>query len=345
MRLLRPAAFVTCTAAVALSAVSVLAVPAQAVNVTQGGSHTSTFAVIGDVPYGDAQLAAFPAMIRQINADPDVSIVTHLGDIKSGSTTCTDAYFEGVRADFDGFADPLVYTPGDNEWTDCHRANNGAYNPLERLAAVRRVFFDRPGHTLGRHPMHVADDARAGFPENVRYERAGVQFAALHVVGSDNSLVPWTGQTSPTAEQTAEEAARTADVLRLVRETFARARAEHSPAVVLQMQADMFDPTAGAPTAAQFGAFTPIVRTIAKESARFGKPVYLFNGDSHLYNADQPLAAGTTWSTFYGAVPAANLTRVTVDGSADATKDWLRVTIDPRDPAVLHWERVPYAGL
>ncbi|HEY6794452.1 MAG TPA: hypothetical protein VI248_07195 [Kineosporiaceae bacterium] len=107
----------------------------------------------------------------------------------------------------------------------------------------------------------------------------------------------------------------------------------------------MFDPTVGTPTQADFGAFTPIVRTIAAESVRFGRPVYLFNGDSHIYNADHPLAAGSSWLAFYGAGAASNLTRVTVDGSANATKDWLKVTIDPADPAVLHWQRIPFTGM
>jgi len=345
-RRVTPAALAALAVTVVTASATVLTTaPARAADAGAGRGRTSTFAVIGDVPYGDAQLAAFPGLIAQINADPDVSIVTHLGDIKSGSTQCTDAYFATIRADVDTFTDPFVYTPGDNEWTDCLRANNGAYNPLERLAAVRRVFFDRPGRTLGKHPVRVEDDARAGFPENVRYERAGVQFAALHVVGSDNSLAPWTGNTAPTPEQAAEVAGRTADVLKLLRETFAQARHEHSRAVVLQMQADMFDPTAGAPTEAGFGAFGPIVRAISAESARFGRPVYLFNGDSHVYNADHPLAAGSAWTAFYGSAPAGNLTRITVDGSADATKDWLKVTIDPKDPAVLTWQRVPYTGV
>ena len=39
-----------------------------------------------------------------------------------------------------------MYTPGDNEWTDCHRPNNGAYDPLERLnTGVRETFFATPG--------------------------------------------------------------------------------------------------------------------------------------------------------------------------------------------------------
>src|SRR3712207_4479824 len=91
-----------------------------------------SFAVIGDIPYGAEQVTSFPRVVEQINADPSVSLVNHLGDIKSGSTECSDAYLSGIRRSFDRFADPLVYTPGDNEWTDCHRPNNGGYNPLER---------------------------------------------------------------------------------------------------------------------------------------------------------------------------------------------------------------------
>lgn len=80
-----------------------------------------TFVVIGDIPYGDARIAQFPKVIDQINADPAVQFVDHLGDIKSGSSECADGYFQMIKADFDRFVDPLVYTPGGDEWTDCHR--------------------------------------------------------------------------------------------------------------------------------------------------------------------------------------------------------------------------------
>jgi hypothetical protein len=101
----------------------------------------STLAVIGDVPYGDAQIAGFPRDIAEINADPEVSRVIHLGDIKNGSSRCDTEYFRARLADFQTFADPLVYTPGDNEWTDCHRANNGGYLPTERLDVLREIFL------------------------------------------------------------------------------------------------------------------------------------------------------------------------------------------------------------
>src|SRR3954454_14516538 len=107
----------------------------------------ATLAVIGDTPYGQPQIDRFPGDVAEINADPAVSRVIHLGDIKNGSSRCDTSYFRLIRSDFDGFADPLVYPPGDNEWTDCHRVN--ARNPLERLAKVRSTFFDHPPHSLG----------------------------------------------------------------------------------------------------------------------------------------------------------------------------------------------------
>jgi len=302
-----------------------------------------SFAVIGDVPYGDALQARFPAFIDQINNDPDVRMVSHLGDIKSGSTTCDDQRFADVLRDFDGFADPLVYTPGDNEWTDCHRANNGAYHPLERLAAVRRVFFDQPGHTLGQD-VPVTSQASRGFPENVRYTRAGVSFAALHVVGSNNDLAPWTGigDTEPTQAQVTEEHRRMQAAIANVQAAFATARRDGDRAVVLQQQADMFDETTTDPQPGDYSAFRPLVQAIVDQTRRFDGPVYLFNGDSHQFRQDRPLAAGSKWLDFYGVRGAAgNLTRVTVDGSDRGESNWLKVTVQPSGPDVLTFRHVP----
>ena len=48
----------------------------------------------------------FPKRVDQINADRDVRLAVHLGDIKSGSTVCSDEYFASIRAEFDRFRDP-----------------------------------------------------------------------------------------------------------------------------------------------------------------------------------------------------------------------------------------------
>lgn len=301
------------------------------------------FAVIGDVPYGAAQIAAFPAWVAEINAaDPEFTV--HVGDIKNGSSRCDDAYYGAIKADFDLFAGPLVYTPGDNEWTDCHRVNNGSFDPLERLAFDRSVFYSRPGTTLGQDPMTVASQAAAGFPENVSWRRQGVNFAALHVVGSNNDLLPWTGigNTTATDAQVAEQQARMANAIALVKATFADARQRHDRAVALFLQADMFDPTYTV-TWADNSAFKPLVQTLITESNAFAGDVYLFDGDSHVYNVDRPLASGSSWLSFYGVTGSSDrLRRITVDGSSN-NKDWLNVTINrPGAAETLSWERVPY---
>jgi hypothetical protein len=333
--------------ATSLALTAATAVPlASAAHAAPDSRSRYTFAVIGDVPYGADQIAAFPGWIRQINADRSVRSVVHLGDIKNGSSVCSDEYFDLIRADFDMFEDPLVYTPGDNEWTDCHRTNNGAYDPLERLDKVREVFFDEPGRSLGEKQLNLSSRAAEGFPENVVYHQAEVTFVAANVPGSDNGLQPWAGlgYAEPTAEQAAAVAARTADDIAVLHQAFAEARDRGDRGVVVMQQADMFDPTY-VPTWNDIGAFRPWIQALVDEASSFDGPVYLLDGDSHVSNTDAPLAAGSPWLTTYDLAGSAdNLTRVTVDGSSN-NLDWLRVTVDkPGAGDLLTWERVPYTS-
>lgn len=338
--------------AAALALIVSTAVPAQAASGSMDAppDESFSFAVIGDVPYGSDQFARFPAMVSELNEQEDLRFVSHLGDIKAGSALCSDEYLAAIKAQFDRFEAPLVYTPGDNEWVDCHRTNNGSYDPLERLDALRSLFFSNPGKTLGANmPVAVPDTA---LPENVTFRVQRVAFSVLNVQGSNNSLMPWTGLglTEPTAAQLAEVASRNAaDVAQLER-TFAEAKATNARAVVVMTQADMFDPfllrmgTAEHPELVS--GFRPIVDALAKGSREFGGEVYLFNGDSHIYNDDSPLAAGSPWLEIYGQDSVDTLRRVTVEGAA-TSNEWLRVAVQPNSgpgEGVLSWERVPYTA-
>jgi len=282
-------------------------------------------------------------MVNQINADADVDWVAHLGDIKSGSSECSDEYFATIRSQFDRFVDPLVYTPGDNEWTDCHRPNNGGYDPLERLDKLREVFFPVPDRTLGQNPMLVDSQWRAGFNENVRFSDSGAVYAAAHVVGSNNGLAPWTGLTAPTAPQVEEVTIRSIADLAVIKTAFVQAKRERDSLVVLMIQADMFDPTVANPVFANYSAFQRIVQVIASEAAAFKGKVLLLDGDSHGFVVDNPLATGSEWLSFYGVrKPVSNLTRITVEGSA-GVDEWLKITVDETAPAGFTYVRVPFA--
>ena len=333
------------SAAACASMVAALALTAPAPSVASGQDKPSatSFAVIGDVPYGAAQIAAFPGWVDRINAQPGLDLAFHVGDIKNGSSPCTDEYNAMIREQFDRFEMPLLYTPGDNEWTDCHRPAAGKYNPLERLDAVREAFYETPGRTLGSRPMKVGSQADLGFPENQRLRTRGVEMATIHVVGSNNDRAPWTGlgYTTPTPEQLAEESDRMAAAIDLVEDTFARARQTNARAVAIFQQADMFDPSYQ-PTW-DVSAFKPLVQALVDEASGYDGEVYLFDGDSHVYNVDRPVAAGSRWLGIYGVQGSAdNLTRITVDGEANNT-NFLQVTVNrPGATHVLRWERVPY---
>src|SRR5579871_5861300 len=90
--------------------------------------NTLTLAVFGDSPYLDPLFAphsefnATPAFINTINADASIQEVVHVGDIHSGSEPCTVAYDQSIYQLWTAFQQPLVYTPGDNEWSDCTKA-------------------------------------------------------------------------------------------------------------------------------------------------------------------------------------------------------------------------------
>jgi hypothetical protein len=302
-----------------------------------------SFAVIGDVPYGDAQIAAFPGWIDRINAERGVDLAFHVGDIKNGSSVCSTEYFEMIRAQFDRFRMPLLYSPGDNEWTDCHRPAAGVYNPLERLDEVREVFFDAPGRTLGADPIKVDSQAALGFPENQSLQRRQIEIATIHVVGSNNDLAPWSGLglTAPTQAQLDEESARMDAAIALVHSTFARARQTNARAVAILQQADMFDPNFQ--PSFDVSAFVPLVQALVDESSTFDGEVYLFDGDTHVFNVDHPLAPGSRWLGIYGVEGSTdNLTRITVDGEANNT-NFLEVTVNkPGAATVLSWNRVPF---
>lgn len=70
----------------------------------------------------------------------------HDGDLKSGSSPCTDDVYTYAKATLDSLSAPAMFTPGDNDWTDCDR---GPHSSAERLAFERRVLFSTP-YSFGR---------------------------------------------------------------------------------------------------------------------------------------------------------------------------------------------------
>jgi hypothetical protein len=355
-----------------------------------------TVAVYGDAPYGvnptdTSETDATAAFIETVNRDPKVDLVMHTGDIHSGKQYCTAEYDRTIAELWQGFKNPLMYTPGDNEWTDCHKAGEGGHvhvngvpvdyadgDPLANLALVRSIFFPRPGVSLGGRkkqllsqaldydPAHPAD---AEYVENVMWEQSKVLFVMVNVPGgSNNDADNWFGAPR-TQVQTDEIARRTAADLRWLDAAFAQATKDGAEAVLIDLQADMWDLDSKA--VSHLSNFEPIIARIAADTLAFGKPVLLVNGDSHHYRSDNPLQAGQHCEFESGAavvdcqtIPAAidftpdawnnhpiysvpNFHRLVVHGSTTPL-EWVRLTITPGADAEasgnafgpFSWERV-----
>ena len=291
-----------------------------------------SFALIGDMPYGPEGDAKFPNVIADINGDRRLSFVVHDGDFKNGSSLCSDDVFYDRLDLFNRFERPLVFVPGDNEWTDCHRANNGGYDPLERLVFLRHVFFPTE-RSLGRRTLKLTrqsqDPQFAAYRENVRWVRNDVLFVGLHVVGSNNNL----GRI-PSADAEYEE--RNAANLAWLREAFALASARRHRAIMVVIQANPnFDRP---PTDPQRTGFNDFLQTLQVGTIAFRKPVVLVHGDSHYFRIDKPMVGAVSGRR------VENFTRVETFGETD--NHWLRATVEPASPNVFEFsQRIVAANL
>ncbi|MEA3155421.1 MAG: hypothetical protein QOK44_3010 [Betaproteobacteria bacterium] len=326
-----------------------------------------TLAVFGDWPYSNALLQSAQTLIHSINADAKVSLILHIGDIHSGSMPCTGAGLNPLPGGsqpgwnqeifnlFEQFRDPFVYTPGDNEWTDCHKSkelSSGA--PLNELAAVRKLFFADPGTTLGVQKRRVLTQAQkfnriypsdAQFVENVMWEQSRVVFVTVNMPGSNNDGLTWSAPFTDETARTREAAQRTGAAIRWLQAAFLRAEQDDAKAVVIGLQADMWDPAAVAVGGDGLNNYSLFVHELANLSLHFGRPVLLINGDSHVFGSDQPLGnPNSATGKIHGAPAVSNLTRITVQGSTTAPAEWLRLTIDPHTPAVFSWQNVPFCN-
>ena len=66
-------------------------------------------------------------------------------------TTCQTAteptiYSQGLGF-FNALEKPAIFTPGDNDWTDCDRSTNGGLNDIFQLQHERKLFFSTAGRS------------------------------------------------------------------------------------------------------------------------------------------------------------------------------------------------------
>ena len=280
-----------------------------------GHAQPFTFIALGDTAYnGERDFPVYRALIAAINkANPAFSI--HIGDIW-GVGNCHDAHYAQIEGFFASYQQPVVYTPGDNEWTDCRSNVMGGYDPSERLAKLRNTFYTKP-QSLGAHPMALVRESDVSpyktFVENARWEHDRTLFFTVHVVGSHNNFRP---QDRPALIEANE---RMQANVAWMRDSFRVAREGGYKAVVMAMHAQMLhgDDTEDGP----FGA---IIEELKLGSERFGGQVLLVHGDSHQFQVGRPLLVqrGEGEPSLY-----TNITRLEVYGAPEIGA--VQVSVDP----------------
>jgi hypothetical protein len=323
------------------------------------------FVALGDTAYNlPDDLPKWHALIDHINGrHPDFSI--HVGDIW-GRQKCVEENYHRVEREFAMFSDPLIYTPGDNEWVDCisldyyaasERAAAGQGtasdtallqdtfenrfggasldDAVTRLALLRRIFYP-DSYSLGVRKIALmrqpgGPDFQA-YPENARWEHGHVMFATVHVVGSHD------GEFATRADRLSEANDRLRANVAWIRTTFEEAERNDDKAVVLAMQAALF--TDGAPSEGFNAALIAprettlywIAQAIREYGAGWNKPVLLINGDLHELIVDQPFRVIGPNRTVRGD----NIVRLQVYGSPDLRA--VEVSVDTEKPWVFGFE-------
>jgi len=314
------------------------------------------FVALGDTAYNvPGDYPAYEALIRTINASKPAFSV-HVGDI-FGVAPCTEALYKTHVDYFDRFSRPLIYTPGDNEWVDCHFsepalrdatrgtfdtaafvAGKGADIGVERLRGLRRTFFPT-ARSLGAEtiPLTRQGDG-AAFPdvvENARWTHGGVLFSTFHVPGTHNGL-------STTSElASAEMIGRNRANLAWLEDAFATAKSQKLPAIVLFLHADIFEMVHAEPP--QFGTsisshvlkggsqgpFYWFALRLVQLAEAYDGQILLVHGDGHRFIIDRPM------TIFRGEKEPPlrpNITRLQVYGAPEIRA--VRVTVDTDTPWV-----------
>jgi hypothetical protein len=289
-----------------------------------------SFGLIGDMPYSAWERKILPVLIEQMDQE-GLAFVTHNGDIKGGATVCSDAVFEDILSVFQASNTPLIYVPGDNEWTDCHRRSNGRYDPQERLEKLRSLFFQGE-HALGQRPLRLTrqsdDPAFAPYRENVRWEAGGALFVGLNLPGSDNNYDGATPHRGPVPEFLQRSAANRA----WLAQAFSEAREKKLAGLMVVMQADpQFDEAnAGRPTP----GYRDFLTQLRQETQAFEGQVVLVHGDTHWHQINQPMLDPATRQA------VKNFTRVETFGYPFF--GWIKGTVDVADPRVFRFEARPW---
>jgi hypothetical protein len=313
-----------------------------------GASDKFEFVVLGDTAYTDTSYTDYEKLIDKIN-DSDPAFSIHVGDTL-GYQSCTDETYDRIDGFFSRFEMPLVYTPGDNEWTDCEEPGSDARASgdweavanykLSRLAELRSRYFSID-ESLGKRKItqkrqsEYGKDEHKAFVENAYWIHGGVLFGTVHIVGSSDGFHPYIlGQTH---ESVARRGANYSWIMRM-----ADIAEEHDvKAIVLAAHGDMFERREKSPHGSPFsgtmirggkyGPYVGYVHAMSVLASKFARPILLVHGDHHRFVIDRPMMMKGD-DDEPDKLRYQNLTRLQVFGAPELRA--VKVSVNPESDSV-----------
>jgi hypothetical protein len=308
-----------------------------------GGPEAYTIGLFGDMPYNAQGKADYPYLLQDLN-NSKISFSMFDGDLKAGGDgPCSDSLYTTAVAGFNSLERPLVWVPGDNDWTDCWGRYGPATapfsDPIERLNHERQLFTST-SQSLGQKTLTLTRESSEGganslYSENVRWTYGPVVYLGLNVQGSNDNYPYHDTDPSPRTDaeiqrQRDEEIARKAADLHWLDEGFAFAKHVHAKGVLIVWQADPnFNNEQHLTNPHDGDAFPDYVNALRSETMAFPGQVVLVHGDSHYFKVDKPL-------TLASGKVLGNFTRVETFGAAST--DWVQATIDPNSRNLFTFE-------
>ena len=293
-----------------------------------------TFVALGDMPYNlPADYARYDNVIKEINLQNQIFNV-FVGDIKASSQPCSQEVYDKILNSFSLFKKPLIYTPGDNEWTDCGKKEAGSFVPEERLDVLRSTFYKDKSNSFGIEKMPLISQGSnpqySKFVENTRWENQSIAFATIHIVGTNNNFTP------ESKSNNYEFFERDKADLAWLEEIFQNAKSKNLSGIVIFEHADMFNADKDAGDA---NAFKHFIKRLKELTIDFKKPVLLINGDSHVFLVDKPMYEKGKEKE---KKCIDNFTRLQVPG--DANMHAVKITVNPDSKSLFQIEQLMVEG-
>jgi len=257
----------------------------------QANEHQNTFsfALIGDQPYNDFFEPATDSLIQYLAQETDIHWILHVGDIKGGNEPCNNELITRRIAQLQRSEKPLVYVPGDNEWTDCHRPSNGNFNTQERLNFLRQQAFSQPS-SLGKTNFKVRQQSSHPYPEHLMWTQGSTLFVSLNIPGSNNDLLNPKSRktTSKKAEQLLKARDQAMNAWLGEAEALFNNPDTRPTETVIAIQGNPIDGSGGASTNPAKNGYTGFMIRLVKYIKATGRPVLLAHGDTHRFKWDKP---------------------------------------------------------